>query len=143
MRTLAIILLLLVSLDLNINSHSNYVHCISHTNEWEWDNLINKLIQVESEGDSTAIGDGGKAVGILQIHPIMVREVNRILNQNKYSYEDRYSVHKSIEMFNIYQSKYNPDKDLELAAKLWNGGSTYYLRLDKVESYWKKVNKIK
>lgn len=110
--------------------------------DFTWNEFINKLILIESSGDSMAIGDGGKAVGILQIHPIMVREVNRILGEDRYSYQDRYSVSKSIEMFNIFQDKYNPDRDLELAAKLWNGGSTYYLRLDKVESYWNKVKQL-
>ena len=57
--------------------------------------LVDAMIHVESRGDSTAIGDGGRAVGVLQIHPIMVREVNRILAKNgsdvRYTYDDRYS----------------------------------------------------
>ena len=32
------------------------------------DKLINALAKVESNGNSAAVGDGGKAVGILQIH---------------------------------------------------------------------------
>ena len=38
---------------------------------------ISLLIQLESGGDPSAIGDHGQAVGILQIHPCMVQFVNR------------------------------------------------------------------
>src|SRR6056300_992993 len=49
--------------------------------------LVSALILVESRGNDSAIGDrhivGGEAVGALQIRPIMVREVNRILKIQK------------------------------------------------------------
>ena len=48
----------------------------------DWDRLVNAIIYVESRGNDSAIGDRGKAVGCLQIHPICVREVNRILRKN-------------------------------------------------------------
>ena len=40
------------------------------------------LIQVESHGRVNARGDGGRAIGILQIHPEMVEEVNRLSARN-------------------------------------------------------------
>ena len=50
-------------------------------------NLIPAMIQVESLGNDSAIGDthlvGNEAVGALQIRPIMIREVNRILKIQK------------------------------------------------------------
>ena len=59
-----------------------------------WDLFVEAVIWRESRGDSNAIGDNGKAVGVLQIHPIMVREANRILamngKENSYTYDDRY-----------------------------------------------------
>jgi len=75
----------------------------------KYDNLIEALIQVESEGIEDIHGDTGlkegPSVGVLQIRPIMVREVNRILKiqkiNKKYRLKDRYSRKKSIEMFNI------------------------------------------
>ena len=71
------------------------------------DCLVEAIIQVESRGDSSAKGDRGWAVGILQIWPIMVREVNRIQEKNgsdvRYGYTDRLSVQKSIEMFHIWR----------------------------------------
>lgn len=40
--------------------------------------VIDALIQIESSGRPAVIGDGGEAVGCLQIHPVAVREANRI-----------------------------------------------------------------
>ena len=42
------------------------------------DKLITSLVQVESRGNSNAIGDNGKAIGCLQIHKGVVEDVNRI-----------------------------------------------------------------
>lgn len=68
--------------------------------------LVEALIQVESRGNENAIGDtnlGEPSVGVLQIRPIMVREVNRILkrtgSEKRYKKKDRFSREKSIEMF--------------------------------------------
>ena len=107
-----------------------------------WELLKHKIITVESEYNPSVIGDGGKAVGLLQIHPIMVREVNRILGEKTYTYNDRYDPEKSIEMFEIYQSHYNPDKDLELAVRLWNGGPHHRRYKKKVDKYIEKINNV-
>ena len=40
--------------------------------------IINALIAVESGGRADAVGDGGRAVGILQMWPIAVAEANRL-----------------------------------------------------------------
>ena len=66
------------------------------------------VAMVESGGDPCAIGDGGKAVGILQIHPIMVKDVNRILGEDRYSLADRRDVRKSVEVFCVYCLHYWP-----------------------------------
>ena len=50
--------------------------------------VLAALIQVESGGNPSAVGDGGRAVGILQQHPISVREANRITG-NRWTYADR------------------------------------------------------
>lgn len=62
------------------------------------------------------------AVGILQIRPVMLNEVNNILGFKKYVLNDRLDSLKSIEMFMVFQKKYNPNMDLEQAARKWNGG---------------------
>jgi hypothetical protein len=68
------------------------------------DLLLEAIIVVESNGNDSCIGDrklGRPSVGCLQIRPIMVREVNRLLRKQKikkkYTLNDRYSRKKSIE----------------------------------------------
>ena len=60
--------------------------------------MIQAMIMVESEGNDSAYHKGEKAAGCLQIRPIMVREVNRILKIQKseleYALEDRWSREK-------------------------------------------------
>lgn len=84
-----------------------------------WDYLIQALIIVESEGNPNAVGKTND-VGILQITPIYVEEVNRIIDTPKYNLEMRKSVEYSLEMFEIYQAHHNPDKDIIRAIKLHN-----------------------
>ncbi|MCK9417539.1 hypothetical protein M0Q97_12935 [Candidatus Dojkabacteria bacterium] len=96
----------------------------------DWDFFIEALIWKESRGNDTVIGkyDNANSVGCLQITPIYVAEVNRILGNDVYTLEDRLSRDKSIEMFNIIQNYYNPELDLERAIKLHNPGASldYY-----------------
>ena len=105
--------------------------------------LVDAMIHVESRGDSTAIGDGGRAVGVLQIHPVMVREVNRILGKNgsdvRYTYDDRYSVEKSKEMFYVWKGYYHPNSSYEKIARCWNGGTNGYIFYC-THRYWRKVS---
>ena len=65
------------------------------------DKLLHALKMAESGCKSDAIGDSGKAVGILQLHKVYVDDANRIVGYKKYSYNDRYDVCKSEEMTRI------------------------------------------
>ena len=105
-----------------------------------WEILIKSIIQVESKGDRLAVGKTND-VGILQITPIYVKEVNRIIGEEKYTLECRKSIEKSIEMFEIYQSYYNPNKDINKAIKLHNPGAGHWYK-DKVLSYYKEMQNI-
>lgn len=108
--------------------------------------LIDALIEVESLGNDSAIGDrhlvGNEAVGALQIRPIMVREVNRILKIQKseirYKRKDRFSREKSIEMFMIWKNYHHPEGGFEIIARNWNGGPRGY-KNPRTEKYWAKV----
>ena len=100
--------------------------------------LITALIAVESNGDDSAIGDGGLAVGCLQIHPIMVRDVNRILGYAKYSLADRYDRCKSRNMCKTYLNHYLRETNIEFMARCWNGGPTGYKK-ESTKPYWAKV----
>ena len=112
-----------------------------------FNDFIEAVIYIESRGDSLAYNTKEKAVGVLQIRPIMLREVNRVLRKNnvpgKYVLQDRYSQEKSIEMFNIMAEQVNQDElsqmqFFEIVARRWNGGR----RGDKKKAtikYWERI----
>ena len=111
------------------------------------DELVEALIFVESRGKEDAIGDthlGAPSVGVLQIRPIMVREVNRILKQKKsdkkFKLKDRFSRDKSVEMFMVWKNFHHPNDGFEKIARNWNGGPNGY-RFKRTEYYWNKVRK--
>ena len=107
----------------------------------DWSRVTAAIAIVESKGNPRAVN--GDAVGLLQIRPILVRDINRILKLRKsskrYTLNDRYNPQKSREMFEIYQSYYNPSGSVEKAIRLWNGGSGYTVR--GTQSYYNKVRK--
>jgi len=57
--------------------------------------VIDALVVIESSGRPAAIGDGGKAVGLLQIHAVAVREANRLAGSNRWKLSDRFCPQKS------------------------------------------------
>lgn len=96
-----------------------------------WDVFTDALIRTESNGNPNAIGKTGD-VGILQITPIYVADVNRIAHTH-YTLEDRYDPDKSLEMFNIMNAYYNPDFNIDKAIALHNpnAGAWYGDRIKK------------
>lgn len=90
----------------------------------KWARTLESLVLVESGGDPTARNTATDAVGILQIRPMYVNEVNRIVGEQRYTLADRYSVKKSIEMFQIIQEYYNPQHSIEKAIQLHNPTAT-------------------
>lgn len=100
-------------------------------------NLIEAIIYVESRGDINAHNISEDAVGCLQIRPIMVREVNRLLGYNKYKLADRWNKEKSIEMFNVIK-EHTTNPTNEKLARNWNGGWNGYKKQSTLK-YWHKV----
>lgn len=84
-----------------------------------WELWTMALIQVESGGKDNALGTKNDT-GCLQITPILVKEVNRLQSGRRYTMNDALNRKRSIEMYNIIQGYYNPEKDLHLALKIWN-----------------------
>lgn len=97
------------------------------TDSIKWNNLINAIIEVESEGKSDAVNDASGATGVIQLMPIAIKDCNRIIGKKKYGLNDRYSKGRSIEIFNIIQRHYNPQHDIHRAIKIQNpnGGKRY------------------
>ena len=102
--------------------------------------LIKAIIQIESNGRVAAYNPSEDAVGVLQVRPIMLREINRVVGYEKYKLSDRWDKMKSIAMFIDYQNYRNPNWDYELAARTWNGGHTGDTKYATI-SYWMKVKR--
>jgi hypothetical protein len=106
--------------------------------------IVLGMIQVESNGNDDAYNESEDAVGCLQIRPIMVREVNRILKMKgeeyRFKMKDRWDREKSLEMFWIWRDYHHPDSDYEIIARNWNGGPNGYKKKS-TERYWEKVNR--
>jgi len=106
--------------------------------------LVDALILVESSGNPKAFNKKENACGCLQIRPIMLREVNRILrkqnNDKRFTKEDRWSCGLSQEMFYIWRNYHHENSSDEIIARNWNGGPRGYKK-QSTEHYWNKVQK--
>ena len=111
----------------------------STNNEFDWDPVMDAIIQVESEGNPKA--KSGNSVGVMQITPILVAECNDILKRKKskkrFTLADRFSIAKSKEMFLLIQSVHNPLNSIEQAIRSWNGGNHYSIK--RTQRYFEKV----
>ena len=106
--------------------------------------LVDALILVKSSGNPNAFNKKENACGCLQIRPIMLREVNRILrkqNEDKrFTKEDRWDCGLSKEMFYIWSLHHHRNSSSEVIARNWNGGPRGYKK-QSTEHYWHKVQK--
>lgn len=98
----------------------------------EWETTQLALILTESQMDSLAVGKAND-LGILQITPIFVDEVNRLVGKDQFTHQDALSPEKSLQMLAIYQEHKNPTHDTDKAIQLHNpkGGYTYARKVKK------------
>ena len=82
--------------------------------------LLSALIQIESGGNDHAKGRHGE-LGALQIRPIMVRDVNRIMGT---SYAHAQVTNRAISTFiaESYFAHYGKNLSDESLARIWQGG---------------------
>lgn len=85
----------------------------------DWETMKLAIIKTESEFNPFAVGTKGD-LGLFQITPIYVKEVNRILGEEAYIHEDAFCPEKAMEMFNIMQNHHNPKHDISKAITLHN-----------------------
>ena len=115
----------------------------AHNIENNTTHLLSSIMFVESNHNDSAYHAGEDAVGCLQIRKCMVDDVNRILKRQKsytrFTYDDRWLRHKSIEMFNIYCNHYGLITAEEI-ARCWNGGPRG-MNNPLTANYWRKVQK--
>ena len=126
----------MVSLSLNANTSNE---------TFDWTEVINAIIKVESNGNPNAVNGNGSCVGILQITKVLVKECNNILREMKspkrYTLSDRKNPMKSKEMFTLYQRKYNPSNNVDDGIRMWNCGISARKDKSKGRKYLNKVKK--
>lgn len=105
------------------------------------DNLLDAIQEIESGGDSNAVGDNGRAIGAYQIWPIMVKEVNRILGKDRYTLKDRLDKAKSREMCRIFLNNCKKGLSLPDLGRCWNGGYNGYKKQSTLK-YGEKIRKL-
>ena len=98
--------------------------------------LLSALIQIESGGNDHARGRHGE-LGALQIRPIMVRDVNRIMGTH---YAHQQVTNRTISIFiaNAYFAHYGKHLSDESLARLWQGGPKA-LRKNSTRAYGRRV----
>lgn len=131
-----IIIILLV---LSLSSHASNL-----------EQIFAVLKHVETDNRADAIGDNGKAYGIIQIHKICVADINRIYNTS-YTHEDAFDVACSREMFMLYiahgiklfsQVRCRSPTEGEI-VRMWNGGIYKgYLKSSTLQ-YYERFKKYK
>lgn len=139
MRRIIKIVVCLILIVLNPVSAFADGNSVEDTVSFDWEPIMQAVIQVESEGNSNAVK--GKSCGAMQITPILVAECNNILKKRKskkrYTLKDRFNISKSKEMFELIQSYFNPTNNIEQAIRSWNGGIHYSTK--RTQRYFEKV----
>lgn len=138
-RIIKIVVVCFISIVLNSVSAFAEDSNTDDTGSFDWEPVMQAVIQVESEGNTNAVK--GKSCGAMQITPILVAECNNILKKRKskkrYNLKDRFNLSKSKEMFVLIQSYFNPTNNIEQAIRSWNGGIHYNVK--RTQRYFEKV----
>ena len=106
--------------------------------------------KVESNDNPKAIGDNGRAYGVVQIHNICVEDINRIYGSN-FTHEQAFNREHSKMMFILYlrhgiklfRRKYNKSPNEEDIVRMWNGSIYNGYRKESTKKYYKKYKEVK
>ncbi len=111
------------------------------------DDLANAIHKVETSGRVGAIsGDGGKALGPLQIHSVAWADAVEFNQRIGGKYENCADINYSKKIFVAYSRRYNRNinfsnltlSDCEVIARKWNGGPGGHKKAATLK-YWEKV----
>ncbi len=114
-----------------------------HFEEDDWlDELVERIWQVEAGGRlNPPPGDGGRAVGPLQIHTCVIDDVNYYFGTD-FSYEDRHDLDKSKQIARLYMMLWMMRHGEEIAARIYKGGPRGW-RKRSTDEYWRKIEGVK
>ena len=117
--------------------------CVPQLNAQQTE-LVNAIIQVESNGNDDAIGDNGKAIGCLQIWEPYWLDATEYSNIGG-KYYDCFKRDYAVRIFDAYMKRYAREAwtspggfNPEIVARIHNGGPKGHKRKS-TEKYWKKV----
>jgi len=110
--------------------------------------LLPALEAVESANDPLAIGDHGRAVGLLQHHEAYRTDVNKVYGA-RYTKADSFKTESAREITFFYLLFYGSQYEkvtgrpvsIEVLARIHNGGPTGYLKRSTIK-YWRKVKDV-
>jgi hypothetical protein len=103
--------------------------------------IIPALVRVESKGDPKAIGDGGRAIGLLQIHRCYWQDAVEFDKTLGGKYEDCFDPDYAKRVVRAYLRRYGTsDSTLEQLARIHNGGPDGHKESATLK-YWKKVKR--
>ncbi len=109
--------------------------------------VILAIAQVETGGDNRAHNIKENARGALQITPVVIEDVNRILGRNEYTHEDAHDFSKASAILRIYLGHYATRERLGREprpsdfARIWNGGPNGLKKVETVD-YARRFNAI-
>ena len=112
--------------------------------------IVEILKHVETNYNTEAIGDNGKAYGILQIHKIVIDDVNRIYGTT-YIHQDAFNEVCAVEVFNLYikagikryealRCRSPTEQDV---VRFWNGGIYSGYKKKSTLKYYRKYIQYK
>lgn len=127
MRILSVIILMLVFC--KYAGDTNIIYIEGEDVDSLLDRMYPVLCEMESSGRADAIGDNGKAFGILQIHKAVVKDVNRFCDTDYHHnemFDPRYArevyeayLKKGVE---LYKNKMKTTPKEQDIVRMWNGG---------------------
>ena len=117
------------------------------------DRLLPALARVESRNDPKAVGDGGAAIGIYQIHQGYWQDAVDFDKSLGGSYNDCFNPEYAERVVRAYLKRYAPvDATVEQLARIHNGGCNILKKQhskkpkekkawDNTTKYWNKIKK--
>jgi len=108
------------------------------------------LCELESSGRADAVGDNGRAFGILQIHKVVVQDVNRFCDTD-YQHNEMFDPQYAKEVYQLYlergaalyQVKMKADPKEQDLVRMWNGGIYDGYEKQATLKYYSKYLRIK
>ena len=104
-------------------------------------------MMVESGGDPTAVGDGGKAIGAYQIHRAYWKDAVAFDKTLGGTYNDCFDPAYARRVVKAYLARYAPaGASMETLSRIHNGGCNIMRKKgtkawDNTTAYWNKVRK--